>query len=449
MNLKSFRLFRRPAAPKEPVYKPARAQTRDSYADPYFSFFNAYQPLKHNIGLYTLLRGEIPFINVAILKLVKLIGDPMFEAENESIQGLIDDFVQKVKLSNFGQGLGAWLDELEDSTFETGMGWAETVLTASLTDVAYLKIANPTDIRFIVDKDSGLLKLATLDKGGWKVKELEHPELVYYLAFDRRKGHPQGYSLVYSCVFPAQIFIRWEKSFDNQVQNYGDFVSAIMLSGGEDSTPSDLAMLRNSILDQMAIVKKLRKQGQTADIAFTFPKGGSAAVKTLGYDAKFWQTDKQVRTILEQLVANTGLLPVHLGLSWSARETQSKVMNDIMMSNIETQRKRITPIVQRVIDTMLMVRGFSGASYKIMWPDIMLQDETERAKALKWHWEGIAKMLESLMLMIEMGMSTPESAEEMLAGEGLLVGKLPKNWFMNAQSKAFIRTLARTLTGEN
>jgi hypothetical protein len=449
MNLPfGLQITRSRPQPKQPEQRRSRArsQTRDAFADAYSSYFNAYQPLKMNMGLFTLIRSQIPFFNVAILKLVKLIGDPIIRAESESVQTLIDDFTEKVKVNNFGQGLGVWLDEIVDSTFETGMGWGELVLTESLTDIHSLKIANPHDLRFVKDKESGELKLATLDEDGWTVRTFENPDQIYYLAFDRRKGHPQGYSLIYSCVYPSQVFIRWEKGFENLVWRAGDPIYFAKIMGGEgESKPHELDQLRDSVMDELAEVMKARKSGKAKDLGVSYPYGGDADVKTLGSDIRLPRTDESVRTILEQLVANTGLLPVHLGISWATTERMSQIQQDILQSNIRSQRERITPIIRRIIDTALIVNRNAGAKYEIDWPPVTLMDETDKAEAKKNNMAALESLVNSLVTMIEMEMATQESAEEMLANEGFDVTKMPKDWFTKAKSKGWLRQMTKEM----
>lgn len=428
--------------------KPARSQTRHPLGGIYDKWFNAYQPLKHNLGLFSLLRSEIPFFNVAIRKLVMLIGDPIITSKQDRIEKKIQEFIATVKVGYFGQGLGAFLDEIEDSAFELGMGFGELIPTATLTDVWGLKIARATDFRFVVDEKTDEVSLATYRDNSWQPVKLENPDLVYYLAFDRRQGHPQGYSLLYSCIAPGQTFLRWEKSFENVVIRAGDPTHFITIKAGENTSKEEAEYIRDDVLGKLSEIMQLRKKGQYGDMGVCVPHGGTAEHSTLGNDAKLITRESDLRTILEQLISNTGLPPSSLGLSWATTERMSKMQNDILQSNIKAQRERVTPIIQRILETFLALTGDPGAEFDIDWSAVILLDEETQSKARLANWQATEIMLRCIIQLRELGWTDEDAANQMLHDEGIDVSKLPKGWLEKAYEQRNSRELLKGMFRE-
>lgn len=87
-----------------------------------------------------------------------------------------------------------------------------------------------------------------------------------------------------------------------------------------------------------------------------------------------------VRQILEQLVAKTGIPPFLLGLSWSSTERMSSQQADIMTSEITAIRRGLEPVVERVCELWLRLKGYDDR-VTVDWADVNLQDEESEARA--------------------------------------------------------------------
>lgn len=87
-----------------------------------------------------------------------------------------------------------------------------------------------------------------------------------------------------------------------------------------------------------------------------------------------------MRHILEQLVAKTGIPPFLLGLSWSTTERMSSQQADIMTSEIAAIRRGLEPVVERICELWLRLRGLDDR-VEVDWLEVNLQDEESEAKA--------------------------------------------------------------------
>ena len=87
-----------------------------------------------------------------------------------------------------------------------------------------------------------------------------------------------------------------------------------------------------------------------------------------------------VREMLEQIIAKLGLPPFVLGLSWSSTERMSRQQADILTSELESYRTLLTPVIEKICRTYLLLEGLDPA-LQVVWEDINLQDELESAQA--------------------------------------------------------------------
>lgn len=87
-----------------------------------------------------------------------------------------------------------------------------------------------------------------------------------------------------------------------------------------------------------------------------------------------------MRLILEQLIAQTGIPPFLLGLSWSTTERMSSQQADIMTSELAALRRTLTPVVERVCAMWLRMHGYD-CDFQVEWEEINLQDQVEEARA--------------------------------------------------------------------
>ena len=69
-----------------------------------------------------------------------------------------------------------------------------------------------------------------------------------------------------------------------------------------------------------------------------------------------------------------------MGLSWSSTERMSSQQADLMTSEITAIRRSLEPVVERICETFLRLRGWGG-SVTVEWADINLQDQVEEARA--------------------------------------------------------------------
>jgi len=381
-------------------------------------------------------------VDVGISKLVRLVGDFDFVGDTKLVEELTD-WKRKVRVNWFGRGISSWINELSDSTLCTGMGFSEIVPVKSLTDIHRLKTCRTEDFRFMRGKE-GDITLGTYDANRFQPVPIEHMEWVSYLAFDQRDGHPQGYSLLYSLPFVSQIFIRMEKSWDNYTWRIGDPTFMTVVKGGEGQDSAvEVKGIAESISEQVTSIMQKRRVGQTGDLTGWIPHGGDVTVSMLGAEGKMLDFEIPIHTILEQIVAKTGLPPFMLGISWSTTERMSTHQADMIVSNVKWQRKRIEPIIEQAVNAYLTFQGKAGAEWGIEWHEVNLQDEVEQAKSRNLNSMAAEKEIGNIIMLMSMNLTSQEDAEEYLREHGLIKGIVPKNWFTSRMEKVLVERMAK------
>jgi hypothetical protein len=366
-------------------------QTRDSFSTIFN--FSQYEPLKFNLELYDLLREAIPVLDVAVVKLTGLIGDFEIKSDNQKIVDTLTEFKDNVRVNDFQYGLNPYISQMADSAIVKGFAVGELVYNQGVNDIQKLKTTRANDFRFT--KEGDRIVLGQIQADGQFKKFLEDED-IYYLAFDCREGHPQGYSLFYSLPFVGDIFIRIEQSIRNTIWRVGDPSFIITVAGGTQAGANQAAA---ALKTEVSEVFKSRKVGNVRDISVGVGENVKVDVRALGTEKDLINLEIPIHTALEQIVARTGFPPFMFGLyKWQTTERMATHQNDMIVSNIESYRKMMEPMLFDIMEKKLIVSKLAG-EFTIEWNPVNLMDEKEiaeagklQAEARQIEYDRIAKM---------------------------------------------------------
>ena len=223
MNL--FKMGKAPAEKSTLRTAVRRAQTIDPWQRDVIGRLSGAIAVRGNLDLYDLIREVSPVLDVAILKLVQLIGDFRLDAMgNTRAQEVLDATKKQVRVGWIDGGFNSFLTQMTDSAIAKGFGIGELVPDALLSGVDRLKVARANDFRFMVD-DDGKLSLGQMDRFGFKPVEMADQSLIYYLAFDLRDGHPQGVSMLNSLPAVVKTIMRIQNAIDSTAWRRGSDLS--------------------------------------------------------------------------------------------------------------------------------------------------------------------------------------------------------------------------------
>ena len=321
--------------------------------------------------LYKALRDQIPIIDAAIGKIIRLAGGFQVTCKDPEEQRLISQFLCSVPVNGAQQGIQSFLDSYLEQLLLYGTAVGEIVLdpeghigalyNASLDDVE-LRQESPLE-----------MKIFTRENG--EAKPLPWPELVFSTALCPEPGTPWGVSILRSLPFVTEILLKIYRSIGINWERVGDVRFAVTYKPGNDG---DRAFARERAAQIAGEWRKAMQNEAPSD----FVAVGDVSIQTIGADGKILDSEVPVRQMLEQIVAKLGLPPFLLGLSWSSTERMSSQQADILTSELEFYRRLLEPAIRKICGLWFRLEG-KAQDYEILWDEITLQDETENANA-RW-----------------------------------------------------------------
>ena len=395
-----------------------RAQTIDSWERDVVGRLTGYIPVRGDLDLYDVMRSLSPIIDVAIIKLVRLIGDFRLDGMgNPKLQEALNNIKRSINVGWFSTGFDAFLSQMADSTLAKGFAVGEMVPDALLSGVDRLKVARANDFRFM-DKD-GKLIMGQMDKNGFQAVELAKPSMIYYMAFDLRDGHPQGVSMMNCLPSVVRTMLRIQQAIDSTTWRIGDPTFLILETAGTNQTDKDLKAALGNHLDGLQEAMLTRKAGGLMDLAFGAAPEGKIEVNVLGADAQLPNMEVPTKITMEQIVARFLLPPFMYGLSWSTTERMAKEQSDMLTSQIWSWRSVIDPIIERIFSTALILQGFNGAKWQHEWNPVNLQDDQKTAVARKMNADAQKSEIDARLQLLDAALITTDSFVGYLIDEGI------------------------------
>ena len=350
----------------------AAAQFRDAGRHP-FTQLDGYVPL-HNgeIALYRAIREAVPVVDAAICKLVRLCGGLTVTCRERRAQEGLDRFLRTVPVGRGQRGLQAFLDQYLDSMLTCGRAVGEMVPSRDGRDIAALLCADvrQVDIR---EGDSPLDFALCARRPNGTVEQAERQELLLFTPFQPETGAPYGVSMLRSMPFLAEVLL---KIFDAVGKNWERMGNVRFAITCRDKDGGNAGERCGQVAREWSAAMQAGRDGTVRD----FVCAGDVEIQTIGADNQILDSEVPVRQILEQLVAKTGIPPFLLGLSWSSTERMSSQQADIMTSEIAAIRRSLEPVVERICELWLRLRGFDDR-VTVDWLDVNLQDEETQARA--------------------------------------------------------------------
>jgi hypothetical protein len=171
----------------------------------------------------------------------------------------------------------------------------------------------------------------------------------------------------------------------------------------------------------------------------------------LGENVTLPSLEFEMRTCLEQAITRTSFPPFVFGLyKWTSNEKMSKEQNDMIVSEIWSMRTQIEPIMQNIFDTFLITEGKGGEKWKMIWEDVNLMDEAEKARARMLNAAALEKELKALEFLLNQGlMDDPDEIADYLrrCGINLKSAKMSMSDIMTlARKKLLASKLAQKLS---
>lgn len=388
----------------------ADVQTRSGGAHP-FGAIRQYIPNQVNVTLYKQLREAVPTIDVGIQNLRRLIGVPKIRFPNQRKQKEWDTWQRAVKVGKTGKGLGTFVSMYTDTLIQNGFSAGEILPTRGKNDI-YALI--PIDGEIIVVKETeDPTEFILAEKKPMEPEPVPYqiPEWIIYNAYEASPSNPYGRGIMTGLPFLADILLTIFYATGRNWERFGDLKYSLDFNIPEGIDPQQakefIEMAKQSWVETM----QKTRDGKVQDFM-----GTNVKVSVIGADAKQLDMQVPVRTILEQIVAKTGLPPFVFGFAWSARESMTKTQADILTSIIDDWREMITPAVTQIAEWWCRFRGYP-MEFEIEWNEVSLQDIEGLANAELTMARAENQRLQNVLLardLQEQGYLEPDVVNEMV-----------------------------------
>ena len=358
---------------KQPQAHSAAAQVRGGRHP--FGALERYIPMQNGeTALYRAIREAVPIVDAAILKLIRLCGGVEAVCGDEAVQEELDRFLRTVPTGRGQRGIQSFLDGYLDCLLTCGRAVGEIVPDREGRDIAALLWCDPSGVSIREGETPLDFTLCGRGSGG-REQPFPYQDLLLFTPFQPEADNPYGVSLLRSMPFMTGILLKIYQAIGLNWERMGNVRFAVVCRPGEGGELYARERCEQ-VAQEWSRAMQESRQGGVRD----FVSMGDVDIRVIGADSQILDSEVPVRQILEQLIARTGIPPFMLGLSWSSTERMSSQQADLMTSEITAIRRSLEPVVERVCETWLRLRG-RGGSVRVKWADINLQDEVEEARA--------------------------------------------------------------------
>lgn len=342
----------------------------DGYKNDFSSFLKSSSSLCER-SLYKSLKDNVPIIDAAVSKIIRLIGDFKIKTDSPVIDEQINGFLKNIRVNACETGIKSFISCYLQQLLIYGTSVGEIVPDSSCRNIAALYNASLDDIDLSYDSNPLNIKICSVAKNGDRIP-VKYPSLILCSAIMPEPGQIYGTSILKGLPFIADTLLKIFNAIGTNWDRVGNvrFAVSYKPSENERSFSKDRARL---IAEEWS---KAMKSPQPKD----FITVGDVSIKVIGAENQIPDSNIPVRQLLEQIISKLSIPPFLLGLSWSSTERMSSQQADILTSELEYYRRILNSAITKICDTYFKLNAVN-TRFEIVWDNINLQDEVELAKA--------------------------------------------------------------------
>jgi hypothetical protein len=338
-----------------------------------FGELDRYTPFScGEFGLYKSLRESIPVIDAAIYKIVRLVGGFRVVSEDPLLQKKLNRFLDNIQVNACGRGVEAFVSSFLEQLLTYGTAVGEIVLNGMGNDIAALFNAPLENIELRTNGSPLFVEVCRRDGFLKKPKPVKFKDLILLSALMPQPGKIYGTSILKGLPFVSAVLLKIYNTIGANWERVGNVRFSVMYKSNSYSGVPPREQVKQ-VADEW---RKAMHNDQVCD----FISVGDVDIKVIGADNQILDSKIPVRQMLEQITAKLSIPPFLLGLSWSTSEKMSVQQADILTSELESYRRLLTPIINKICSFWMRLQGFDG-EFGILWSCINLQEEVELAKA--------------------------------------------------------------------
>lgn len=332
-----------------------------------------YSPLNSgDMSLYSSLREAVPVIDAAIMKIVRLLGSFEVKCDNENTERELKHFLSCVKVGSSKRGIDSFISTFFEQMLTYGTGVGEMIIDGKT--ITHLFNSDLKSVALEQGKTPLELKIYSWNGKG-EYLPVKYPELIVVCPHNPEPGQIYGKSILKGLPFVSDILLKIYHTIGVNWERVGNVRFAVTYKPQSDAIDKAYAKER-----AMQVAEQWSRTMLDGSTIRDFVAVGDVSIKAIGADNQILDSDVPVRQMLEQIVAKLGVPPFLLGLNWSTTERMSSQQADILTSEIDAYRREITPVIERICEVWLRLKGYSG-DFEILWDDVTLQDIAELAQS--------------------------------------------------------------------
>ena len=354
--------------------------------------FNMYGGKKESFfalrQLYDGLRRNVPVIDGAISKIVRLTGGFTVDCENATSREMLTDFLSRVSVGGTMNGIESFITMFLEQLLTYGTAVGEMVLDREMNSFSLYN--GEIDNIVLSRSNDNPLQVSIGNSSGGRSYPVTENGRILLSVLDPDAGDLHGKSLLSGLPFISGILMQIFETIGTNWERVGNLRYAVTYKTQNDAL--DKAYAGERAKQIAAGWSEAMKSGEVKD----FIAVGDVDIKVIGADNQVLDSDIPVRQLMEQIVAKTGLPPFLLGLNWSTSERMAKQQTDLLTSELWHYRRILTPVILRICRMYLRMNGLDDRC-TVLWDDISLLDSTEQARtqyyiaqAEKYHAEANA-----------------------------------------------------------
>jgi hypothetical protein len=337
---------------------------------PLEEFCNFPERLGVEFGLYLAMKESVPVIDAAISKVTRLVGGFKIECDDENTQRDLNSFLEKIKVNSCSVGAESFIRTYMNQMLTYGTAAGEIVLNSYGSGIEALYNAPLQNLVLKVESD--VLKLSIYKKSNSELTPVRFPELVMISALNPEPGKVYGNSIMKGLPFFSGILLKIFNSIGINWERIGNARFIV--------TYKPPANTEINVKERAAQIAREWSRVMKNESPSDFVVVGDVEIKVIGADNQILDSKVPVRQILEQILTKLSVPPFLLGLSWSATETMSTQQADILISELDSYRRILTPVISKICKTWLLFKG-CNTEHKVKWEFINLKDELRGANA--------------------------------------------------------------------
>ena len=343
----------------------------DVYNEGLFSYFGTCAPAAAcERKMYKSLRENVPVIDAAIYKIVRLVGGFEVLCGNKRIQSELKDFLMTVKVNSCETGINSFVSGYLEQLLTYGTAVGEIVTDGS-REISGLYIASLDDVELCAGKNPFDLKIYSI--GGYGERTLvPYPELILCGTLMPEPGNVYGTSILRGLPTVSDILMKIFRAVGTNWDRVGNVRFAVSYKPGENERGFSKERAKQ-IAGEWSKAMKSREPKDFVTV-------GDVSIKVIGADNQIPDSSVSVRQLTEQIVSKLSMPPFLLGLTWSSTERMSSQQADILTSELEYYRRAVDCTVKKICDVYMKMKGVRE-KVEIVWDNINLQDEVELARA--------------------------------------------------------------------